>query len=472
MLFSSLIFLFAFLPLTLLFYYLTPGKYKNLTLLGCSLVFYAWGEVRWFPVLVGSVTLNFLAGRALRSRRWRGLTLGASIAVNLGLLAYFKYGGPFLEDSIFLPLLGGHTIFEPYLRVSMPLGISFFTFQCISYLVDVYQEKMPPAESFSQFFLFVGMFPHLIAGPIVRFRDVREELAHRSHRWSVFSEGIGRIILGLGKKVLIADSIGPVADYVFGLAPNLRSPSLAWCGVIAYGLQIFFDFSGYSDIAIGLARLFGIHYKENFNYPYAAKSITDFWRRWHISLSLWFRDYLYIPLGGNRKGRLITSCNLLLVFLLCGLWHGPNWTFVVWGLMHGFFLMVERLGWGRVLERIGIGARIYSVLVIFLCWVPFRAVSLEAAGDYYQALFGLTPASGQLYRIGPFLNAQTLCVAILALILSLLDWGEIRNRWGARLAGSSGWTGGLCSLVQLALLLVAIARLASNSYNPFIYFRF
>jgi alginate O-acetyltransferase complex protein AlgI len=365
------------------------------------LIFYAWGELRWFPILLGSVTFNFTAGLALRNQRWRKTVLVGSVIANLALLGYFKYAGFFSENLTLFGHWSGMVGFNSVARVSLPVGISFYTFQCISYLLDVYREETLETRSFSQFFLYIGMFPHLIAGPIVRFRDVRGELAHRPHTMEGFSEGISRLIIGLGKKVLIANPIAAIADTVFQLAPDALSPVLAWIGIIAYTLQIYFDFSGYSDMAIGLARLFGIHYKENFNYPYAASSISNFWQRWHISLSQWFRDYLYIPLGGNRHGPWMTARNLLLVFLLCGLWHGANWTFILWGLLHGFFLSIERTPWGRFLNRGGFGPRCYTLLVIVLSWVPFRTDSLSACAHYYRTLSGFTHASGQLYRKRP-----------------------------------------------------------------------
>jgi alginate O-acetyltransferase complex protein AlgI len=483
MLFSSLLFLSAFLPLTLLAYYLTPVRHRNITLLLCSLAFYGWGEFHWFLLLVFSVSVNFFAGRLLAGPRWRRPILAGTVAVNLTLLAYFKYAGPFLEDSIIAPLLGRHSSFETFWRVSLPLGISFFTFQCISYVVDVYRRTIPPAASYLQFFLYIAMFPHLIAGPIVRFREVREELASRAFRFEVFSEGISRIIIGLGKKVLIANSIGQIADAAFTAQSGHLTASLAWLGLGSYGLQIYFDFSGYSDMAIGLARLFGIHYPENFNYPYAAASVTEFWRRWHITLSLWFRDYLYIPLGGNRQGPWITCANLLLVFLLCGLWHGPKWTFVAWGLMHGCFLLLERSGWGRILERLGNWARIYTLGAVFACWVPFRADSLPGALNYYHALFGFTDSTGELLSIAPFLNAETAFILLLAAIFSLVDWRQWRPRMTAALvhrrhrpdlAGrrAPGVLALAANSAELGILVLAVAQLASQSYNPFIYFRF
>ena len=346
MVFSSTIFLFFFLPLTLLAYFVVGPRGRNLILLAASLLFYAWGETVYLLVMLFSIAANYLFGLLIDRARERGSRGGTAfalaVATNLGLLGFFKYANFFVDNlNQVLPVLGLAPM--DIGRVHLPIGISFFTFQALSYIIDLYRNETAVQRSLLNFALYKALFPQLIAGPIVRYRDVAREIEQRTVSLDDFASGVQRFIIGLGKKVLIANVMGRAADTIFATPAETLPATLAWTGSIAFMLQIYFDFSGYSDMAIGLGRMFGFHFLENFNYPYIARSVREFWRRWHISLSTWFRDYLYIPLGGNRHGPVRTGANLLLVFLLCGLWHGASWTFLIWGVYHGIFLVLERV---------------------------------------------------------------------------------------------------------------------------------
>jgi len=347
MLFSEPVFVFLFLPLLLLGYALTPRAAQNTLLLLASLLFYAWGEGFFVLVMLGSIAFNYLVGLLLEAgrgrRRLRPLALLLGVAGNLALLIVFKYAG-FLVTNLNLLLAGLKLPALPVPALHLPIGISFFTFQAMSYVIDVYRDRIPVQKHPLRIALYIALFPQLIAGPIVRYQHIARQLTRRVVTRPGLAEGIRRFILGLGKKMLLANVLAVPVDKIFAIPAHQLTTSVAWLGVVCYALQIYFDFSGYSDMAIGLGRMFGFRFLENFRYPYLARTITDFWRRWHISLSSWFRDYVYIPLGGNRRGPLRTYRNLVIVFLLCGLWHGASWTFVAWGLFHGLFLAIERLG--------------------------------------------------------------------------------------------------------------------------------
>jgi alginate O-acetyltransferase complex protein AlgI len=470
--FSTTLFLFLFLPLMLGAYFVSPARGRNGVLFAGSLLFYAWGEPFYLFVLLGSLVVNYsLALRieaASEIRRRRILLL--SFGFNLGLLIGFKYSGFLLMQ------LGswGETWLQifPGLRTPhLPLGISFFTFQAISYTLDVYRREVPAEREFLRFGLYVFLFPHLIAGPIVRYRDLAGSLAKRTCTTEQFASGVRRFIVGLAKKLLLANTLAESADTIFRLPPEQLAPSAAWLGLICYSLQIYFDFSGYSDMAIGLGRMFGFEFAENFNYPYLAQSVTDFWRRWHLSLSTWFRDYLYIPLGGNRGSGLRTGRNLLIVFLLCGLWHGASWTFVVWGGYHGLFLIFERLGFGRILNHLGAPFRhAYLLFVVMLGWVWFRSSSLEQANGFFAALFGLH--SGEYQGID-FLQLELLLALGFGVLacFPVLRW---LREWSEKVTTPMGRSSlAILELAGLYLCFVAaIIRLAAESYQPFIYFRF
>ncbi|NCA80692.1 MAG: MBOAT family protein, partial [Sphingobacteriia bacterium] len=354
MLFSSPLFLYLFLPITLACYYVSPGKLKNTVLLIASLIFYAWGGVSLLALLLSSTIVNYLFGLLIdivKNHKNKRNVLAFGISINLGLLMYFKYAN-FITLNINYILDTFKTGNLNFHDIALPIGISFFTFQALSYLVDVYRGTTKVQRNFVKLALFISLFPQLIAGPIVRYHDISLQLNKREHRFDIFASGIRRFILGLARKVLIANPMAYIADTAFDMQNPDLSISMAWLGIFAYAIQIYYDFAGYSDMAIGLARMFGFELLENFNSPYIAKSIKEFWKRWHISLSSWFRDYLYIPLGGNRKSNSRTYLNLIIVFFITGLWHGAAWNFVIWGLIHGLFLIIERLGFDKILKKL------------------------------------------------------------------------------------------------------------------------
>ncbi len=476
MVFSSLVFLFLFLPATIAFYYLAPKKLRNLVLLASSLFFYAWGETIYVPVMLGSIFLNYVFGRFVGSAAKRkNLYLAAGIAVNLLLLGFFKYFN-FLVNA-FSPSLSNLGITLPQIpQIHLPIGISFFTFQAMSYLIDVYRGETSAQKNLTKLALYIALFPQLIAGPIVRYHDVARQLEQRSHNKDIFVVGIQRFVIGLAKKVLIANTLASAADEVFSLPTSELTTAVAWLGLAAYSLQIYFDFSGYSDMAIGLGKMFGFQFLENFNYPYISRSVQEFWRRWHISLSNWFRDYLYIPLGGNRKGKSRTYFNLVIVFILCGFWHGAAWTFLIWGLLHGFFLILERSPAGKYLSQLPDTIRlIYTLLMVNVAWVFFRADDATHALAYLERLFSF---SGGNTPLPEFLTPE-IAIALIIGVLGATPLPRIwtstlildRNNYGkqtiqANLAGFAQFAG------LITLLLLSIIYVSAGSYNPFIYFRF
>lgn len=486
MLFSSAIFLYLFLPLLLVLYFLLPSRVRNLLLLLASLEFYLWGENTYIWVLVLSIALNYLLGlRMSRAQEDRGrrLLLFAAVAVNLVLLGFFKYADFTVEN---INRLREHlhlsALRQP--RIHLPLGISFFTFHALSYVIDIYRREVQALRNPIDFALYISFFPQSIAGPIIRYTDVAGQLARRTISSACFTSGLQQFVFGLSKKMLLANTLAVPADAIFStsLPAAGLTCAVAWLGVICYTLQIYFDFSGYSDMAIGLARMFGFAFRANFNYPYMACSITDFWRRWHISLSSWFRDYLYIPLGGNRQGRLRTYFNLTLVFFLCGLWHGASWTFVTWGLFHGCFLVLERMGLGRRLERLPVLGHAYALLIVMIGWVLFRAENFTQAQVFLKAMVGLGQGDSQQYAPSTFLDNATL-LALLAAVICSAPLLVLMQRLSVRtllLTGRCRWlAGGLeafyaafSAVGVLVLLLASALQLASGTYNPFIYFRF
>ncbi len=477
MVFASPIFLFLFLPLVLAAYFALPRRWGNAVLLLASLMFYMWGEGGTVVLVLASVAFNWLLGGKIGNpgdtttrRRW----LAFAIAGNLALLAAFKYTNFAVANANdVLVALGWGTL--AVAAIPLPLGISFFTFHSISYLVDLYRGNAAPQRRVASFGLYILLFPQLIAGPIIRYKDIAAQLAPRGRHCEDFVEGVRRFVIGLGKKVLVANTLGGVADQVFGIAPHELNTPAAWLGIVCYTLQIYFDFSGYSDMAIGLMRMFGFRVLENFNYPYISQSIREFWRRWHISLSNFFRDYLYIPLGGNQRGRLRAYVNLTIVFLLCGLWHGASWTFIVWGAWHGVFLIVEHAGLGDQLERAWRPLRhAYALAAVIGGWVLFRCDTLHHAGAFYAALAGGGAPTHDKYPLQMYLDplvATTLAVAVIGAmpvgraLAHALDRAAPR-RWVTTTALCGEWS-------WLALVLVAsCSALAAGTYNPFIYFRF
>ena len=481
MVFSSTIFLFFFLPLTLLAYFVVGPRGRNAILLAASLLFYAWGETVYLLVMLFSIAANYLFGLLIDQARQRGrrggLAFVCAVATNLGLLGFFKYAN-FLVDNLnpVLPVLGLAPM--DIGRVHLPIGISFFTFQALSYIIDLYRNETTVQRSLLNFALYKALFPQLIAGPIVRYRDVAREIEQRTVSLDDFASGVQRFIIGLGKKVLIANVMGRAADTIFATPAETLPATLAWIGAIAFMLQIYFDFSGYSDMAIGLGRMFGFHFLENFNYPYIARSIREFWRRWHISLSTWFRDYLYIPLGGNRHGAARTGANLLLVFLLCGLWHGASWTFLIWGVYHGIFLVLERVpAVRRLLDRLPAPLQhAYVLLVVLVGWVFFRADTFAHALAYLQAMvdFSREPLfNSQLFLALNNEFSLTLAAAVIgsAPVFMLLQ------RWRAGRpivpAPAMRWLAATAQVGSLGFVLVySIAAVLGGAHNPFLYFRF
>lgn len=470
--FSSISFLFYFFPAFLVLYFLVPARAKNLVLFVASLLFYSWGEGVYVLVLLAYLAFNYACGRLIDplDGRRRKAALAAGVAGNLCGIAFFKYAefllGPFFEDARSLP---NH----------LPAGISFYTFHSISYLVDVYRRSATAERNVLSLAVYLSMFPQLIAGPIIRFKDICGEIRHRVHTWEKAYSGARQIVVGLAQKVLIADNVGPLADAAFNTVPESLTAGLAWLGVIAYTFQLYFDFAGYSNMAIGMGRVLGMTYPKNFDLPYCSTSITDFWRRWHISLSTWFRDYLYIPLGGNRVSRSRTFLNLLIVFLLCGLWHGASWNFVVWGLYHGAFLILERTRFGTALERGWTPLRHgYALLVVMIGWVFFRSATLPHALGYLEALFclgGTCQASvpAGMVEVEPWHVMWLTIAAALATPLRAL-YGARLSLAGGRLAPalSSAWVQwGEAAGLMLLLVLAAMA-LAGGTYNAFLYFRF
>ena len=485
MLFSSAIFLFLYLPSFLLVYYLLPKRWHNALLFAASLFFYAWGEGPVVLVLLASALINYFAGQLIeRGRRRAGLAL--SLAGSLSLLFYYKYAN-FLFDSargfaeaVALPAADSLTLST----IALPIGISFYTFQGISYTLDIYWGRIRANRSFLEYGTYVAMFPHQIAGPIVRYADIAPELANRTTTLEKFGLGAERFVIGLAKKILLANTFAELADTVFNAPPNTYPTATAWLGIIAYTLQIYFDFSGYSDMAIGLGKMVGFDFKENFNYPYVARSIQDFWRRWHISLSSWFRDYVYIPLGGNRGGKISTYRNLLIVFFVTGLWHGASWSFIVWGLYHGVFLLIERAGVGKRLEQVWPPiAHVYTLLVVMVGWVFFRTETLTDGVAYLQKMIGLAPptAANVAYPPALLLNTEVMAALLLGVLLSTpvyhafqRGWQRLQTRLGYSPARTTLGTmlDSLYAVSLFGLFVMAVMYLAADTYNPFIYFRF
>jgi alginate O-acetyltransferase complex protein AlgI len=470
--FSSVPFLFYFLPVFLVSYF-ALGR-KNITILLFSLVFYAWGEPRFLPVLIAYIVVNYAIGRLIgRDEAARRAWMVAGVACNLGLLAYFKYLD-FLSAQMSAIYAWAGLGRLPVAHVPLPLGISFIAFQGVSYVVDVYRRVVAPQRSLLDFAMYKAMFPQLIAGPIVRYSDIAAGISRRPVLASDLMAGTRQFILGLGQKVLIANVLAAPADQIFALPIADLGSTTAWLGVLCYTLQIFFDFAGYSNMAIGLGRIMGFRYPQNFDRPYASQSITEFWRRWHMTLSRWFRDYLYVPLGGNRVSALRTYANLLTVFLLCGLWHGANWTFLAWGAFHGAFLVIERLGFNKVLDRTWRPLRhLYLMLVVMVGWVLFRSATITAAIGYLGVLAGGIQAPA-LQPPDRYLGGETLGALCAGTLLATLPAAQALNLFPLRVHNRvlRGAASGFAHAVLLAMLMVCLLDVASGAYNPFIYYRF
>jgi len=467
MAFSSATFLFLFLPIFFILHLVIPNiKIKNAILIVASLLFYAWGEGIYLLLMITSVFINWVASLLIvRFERFDRLITAFSVVINIGMLFVYKYAGFFVES---LNLISGINL--PEVSIRLPLGISFFTFQVLSYVIDVYRDRSMVNKSFFSTLLYISFFPQLIAGPIVKYHDVYLQMENRSLTVDKISSGIRRFIIGLSKKLLIADVAASVVDVVFANETNNISGLCAWLAAVLYVIQIYFDFSGYSDMAIGLGRMFGFEFKENFNYPYISLGIRDFWRRWHISLSTWFREYLYIPLGGNRKGVFRTYLNLFIVFLATGFWHGANFTFVVWGIYNGILIVLERAGILKIKNKVV--NHIYTVLAVIVGFVIFRADTLSYAFKFIGRMF-----NPKAFIYG-FADALSFCTPylIFTTIIAIIFCMPVLNSLKTRVEKSSQKSiliaHGITYPVCLLLLLACIMVLAANTYSPFIYFRF
>lgn len=469
MVFSSFSFLFLFLPAIFALYFCIPKRFRaarNAVLLVFSLFFYFWGEPRGIFVMLLVIGLCFAAGLLLHFSQRTGLRrlwLILATVGSLSFLLYYKYYGFFVENV--------NSLFGLSLRVKqviMPIGISFFTFQSLSYVFDVYQRTVPAQKNPAYVALYVSLFPQLVAGPIVRYETVAQEITQRNESRDDFYEGLCRFIVGFGKKMLLANPLGSAATEIFSMQPDARSALLAWLGAALFAFQILFDFAGYSDMAIGLGRMFGFHFLENFDAPYISKSITEFWRRWHISLGTWFRDYIYIPLGGNRKGRVRQMCNILIVWTLTGLWHGASWNFVLWGLYFAVILLLEKLVLGKALRRLPAALQhMYALVLILIGWVIFNCTGLTELRAYLTSLFAFSRTSAADWNYVYYILREYGLELVAAVLLSTPIFSTLHSRFSER----TGY-----ELVRICVLFGVLAlsllALSTTSYNPFIYFRF
>lgn len=471
MLFSSFMFIFFFLPITVLINYLFLKhiKIQNLLLMLFSLAFYYWGEKDHIFIMLACILVNYMFGILIGTSSNKSLKktyLILDIIISISLLFYFKYFNFFMEN-----VNGVFNLNTEFKKVFLPIGISFYTFHALSYVIDVYWDIIKPEKNFVTFTCYVSLFPQLVAGPIVRYRDIYKSFYCRYITTTGIRNGISRFCFGLGKKVLIADTVAVIADKVFSLPHTDLTFSTAWLGIIAYTIQIYFDFSGYSDMAIGIGLMLGFKYKENFNFPYSALSMQDFWRRWHISLSSWFRDYVYIPLGGNRNTQVRTFLNLLAVFLLCGLWHGANYTFIAWGLFHGIFLILERTKFGSFIENLpNVVRRFYVILTVILSWVLFRVEHISDSFYYYKTLF--SPTNFSIFNLSGEMNAIVITAYIVGIALSLGLNPYIKNKIISNAKFIIPTYKNIRTVAAIVVLALSLLPLSSNSYSPFLYFRF
>ena len=473
MVFSSIFFLFTFLPLSLLLYWMSPAKIKNFTLLAVSLFFYAWGEPVYVLLMIASIITNFVFGIFIESelikekRAVRRALFISAVVFNILILGFFKYYG-FLAENI-------NALFNAdiaYSELPLPIGISFYTFQVLSYVIDVYLGKVRLQRNPVSFALYVTMFPQLIAGPIVRYSDIESQLEQRNVSAAKFGEGAQRFIQGLGKKVLLANSMGALWDITQAMDMTGISVFSAWLGIIAYTFQIYFDFSGYSDMAIGLGKMFGFEFMENFDHPYVSRSVTEFWRRWHISLGTWFREYVYIPLGGNRCSRIRQIRNIMAVWMLTGLWHGASWNFVVWGIYYGCLLLIEKMFLKKLIDNApAIISHVYCMLAVIIGWVLFASRDIESAAAYLGVMSG---ASGNVLVDNAFIyylksNAVMLVISLLfstGIFREIFEPEEISDKIRTRVSHSAA------VILHAFILFMSTAYLVTETYNPFLYFRF
>lgn len=471
MLFSSMTFIYMFLPILCLIYFLSKKKFHNTILLIASLVFYAWGEPKYLAIMILTIIINYYGALFLEKySKQKKVVLVLTILINLSFLIYFKY-----FNFIFATINNILNTHIDMLQIIMPLGISFYTFQSISYIVDVYRGEAEAQKDIYKLALFICLFPQLIAGPIVKYHDVNNQIENRDVTFEKVAEGVKRFIMGLSKKMLIANTMGAIADKIFILSPESFGCNVAWLGAISYSLQLYFDFSGYSDMAIGLGLMFGFRFKENFNYPYISKSITEFWRRWHISLSTWFKEYVYIPLGGNRKGEIKTIRNLGIVFLLTGIWHGAAWNFIIWGVLNGLLIIAEKILKIKTKPEeqknekltIKILKHFYTIISFVLLWVIFRAENMTYATKYIMNMFGLIKPQTIQSNIFNFINNFDTFILVIGIILSTPLFIKITKYYQNNKIAKC-----LLNIVLLLLLILSTSQIASSTYNPFIYFRF
>lgn len=468
MVFSSIVFLFTFLPITLILYYISPRKMKNIVLLLISLIFYAWGEPVYVFLMMFTTVFDYLIGLLINKYRRNKIKSKRififAVLVNLGILGFFKYYGFVIENinSVFYLNIG-------YNQLPLPIGISFYTFQTLSYVIDVYLDKVKVQKSLISFGLYVTMFPQLVAGPIVRYTDIDYQLKHRTHSMNKFGEGVDRFIQGLSKKVLLANNIGMIFTSIQQYDASEISVLTAWLAIAAYTLQLYFDFSGYSDMAIGLGKMLGFDFIENFNYPYISKSVTEFWRRWHISLGSWFREYVYIPLGGNRCSTIFQLRNLCIVWFLTGLWHGADWNFILWGLYYGLILIIEKFLLKDILERMpSFIQHIYTMVLVMIGWTFFGIESIQKSLEYIKVMFFL---NGNKIIDSTFI--YYLHTNLILLIILILCSTPIVNKVFKKIIQNGRMEGvTLAVTVQFVLLFLSIAYLVNETYNPFLYFRF
>ena len=467
MLFSTMTFVYMFLPIVALLYLVTKKELHNPILLTASIIFYAWGEPKYLAIMLVTILVNYfgaiLIDKVKPHKKW---VLISTITIDLGFLVYFKYFNFLIANC--------NNIFHSNINaldIIMPLGISFYTFQAISYVIDVYRGECKVQKNLYKLALFICLFPQLIAGPIVKYHDVEQQIDSREVNFEKVNEGVKRFIIGLSKKMLIANTMGAIADKIFTQAPDTFSHGIAWLGAISYSLQLYFDFSGYSDMAIGLGLIFGFRFMENFNYPYISKSISEFWRRWHISLSTWFKQYVYISLGGNRQGLFKTCRNLGIVFLLTGIWHGAAWNFVIWGIWNGFFIILEKIlnikefeqthnqWWIRTLQHI------YCIFVFVLGWVMFRSENMTYAVKYLANMFGAIKPHSEVYNLIYYVDRIEVITFIVAIICCMPIF---RNMIYTKIK----WQKAIVNIWLIVIFILSTTQMAANTYNPFIYFRF
>lgn len=467
MVFSSLTFLYFFLPITLLVYYISPKKLKNFILLVSGLFFYAWGEPIYVLVMILSAIIDYFAGMVMdkydKNEKVRNISLILSICINIGLLAIFKYSSFFVENI--------NTVFKTSItdpKLPLPIGISFYTFQSISYTIDLYRRKIKVQKNLINFMAYVTMFPQIVAGTIVTYGDISEKLDDRKVTLDHMSDGISQFVKGLGKKVLLANNIGLMWEQIKALNYSEISMITAWLGITAFAFQIYYDFSGYSDMALGLGKMLGFDFPKNFNFPYTATSVSDFWKRWHITLGSWFREYVYIPLGGNRSGTPKTVRNLIIIWMLIGLWHGASWNFILWGLYFGLLIIMEKYLYGKYLDKLPkLVGRIYTFIFVIFGWVLFETNSLSEAAAYFKAMFGFNGSLSDSKTT--FFIVNYAFVFVLCAILSSRIFTKISNKLSKLRLNFVIIS---APIIQLGIMLLSTAYLVNESYNPFLYFRF